>query len=330
MKEPPVSVIIPVFNGDKTIAKTLESLNQQDYAGSIEIIVVDDGSKDNTNKIVTSYRGVQYFYKDNAGPAAARNRGAQVAASEYLFFTDSDCIPEKQWIKKMMQGWSGERIAVVAGSYDIANLESRLAYCIQREILYRHHVLMPEFPKSFGSYNFCVRRNIFNSSGGFNADYRYASGEDNDLSYKILAEGYQIHFMKDAVVKHFHPESLSKYLREQFRHGFWRAKMYYDHPAMMKGDDYTFWKDRWEVGLVCLCLFLFVLFLLWKIGIVLLLVLLGFFLVLELYFALLFTRHFFLGLYFAVIMFLRAWGRAFGFFLGLFAFSPRKITKKFK
>jgi cellulose synthase/poly-beta-1,6-N-acetylglucosamine synthase-like glycosyltransferase len=108
---------------------------------------------------------------------------------------------------------------------------------------------MPAFPKAFGSYNVAIRRAVFEAAGGFNTQYRRASGEDNDLSYRIIARGGRIFFRKDVCVDHYHQESLSCYLKEQFRHGIWRLKMYVDHPGMMAGDGYTFWKDMVEIPL---------------------------------------------------------------------------------
>jgi hypothetical protein len=140
----------------------------------------------------------------------------------------------------------------VAGSYGIANPTSALARVIYGEIIFRHKKRMPEFPRAFGSYNVAFRRQIFEVAGGFNASYRSASGEDNDLSYKVLRQGQRIRFLKDAIVDHFHQEDLDRYLQEQYRHGFWRAKMYLDHPGMAGGDDYTFWKDMVEVPLALL------------------------------------------------------------------------------
>ncbi|HHT9153402.1 MAG TPA: glycosyltransferase family A protein, partial [Candidatus Hypogeohydataceae bacterium YC40] len=69
-----ISVVIPAYNAEKTIGKTLEACLNQDYAGKIEIIVVDDGSTDGTAKEVKRYP-VKYIYQENAGPASARNRG---------------------------------------------------------------------------------------------------------------------------------------------------------------------------------------------------------------------------------------------------------------
>ena len=248
--DPLVSVIIPAYNAQATVAAAIEAVMAQPCPGGVELVVVDDGSTDATGDIVGRYPGVRYVRQENAGPASARNRGAEEARGAFLFFTDADCRPQPGWVARMMQGFGCDDVAAVAGSYGIANPGSWLARIIHAEIRYRHTRLMPRYPSFFGSYNVAVRREVFRRAGGFNDVYRRASGEDNDLSYRIVSAGGRILFMADACVDHFHQESPGRYLREQFRHGFWRVKMYLDHPRMMAGDGYTFWKDIVEVPCV--------------------------------------------------------------------------------
>ncbi|MDE2232348.1 MAG: glycosyltransferase [Candidatus Omnitrophica bacterium] len=323
-----VSVIVPAYNAAATIGRTLEALSGQKCSQPFEVIVVDDGSRDNTADIVRSFSSVKYARQDNAGPAAARNHGARLARGAYLAFTDSDCVPHEDWISLLMEGLKRAQTGVVAGSYGIANPQSLLARCVYKEILWRHTHLMPDFPNSFGSYNFCARKDVFEAVGGFNTAYRHASGEDNDLSYKIIRSGQRIYFQRMALVDHYHPQILSKYLKEQFRHGFWRLKMYKDHPAMMRGDGYTYWKDMIEIpwaaflaagavlsagfnfiymGMVCWAALSFLFF--------------------EIFCAWMMTRLFFEGILYGGVMFLRALARLAGFSTGILIFLPGKKEK---
>jgi glycosyltransferase involved in cell wall biosynthesis len=324
-----ISIIIPAYNCEKTIGRTLEaaltvasafrnapiSQTQNRY---VEIIVVDDGSTDNTKNVILKFSTVKYCYQSNAGPASARNRGAQEACGDILFFTDSDCLPHKDWLEIMMAHFNKPDVAVVAGSYGIANSQNRLSRCIQQEIIFRHTILMPEFPNYFGSFNFAIKKSVFNEVGGFNVTYRFASGEDNDLSYRISSRGYKIYFAKDALVDHYHPVSVSQYLREQFRHGFWRVRMYRDYPQMAKGDGYTFWKDSVEVALVVICYVLFALILL-KFSKLVLWVFIGNGMVLiaiNIFFGMRISADWHDGLFFSDVMILRAFARTNGFLSG--------------
>jgi GT2 family glycosyltransferase len=124
-----------------------------------------------------------------------------------------------------------------------------LARWVQQEIMERHK-RMPPFIRAFGSYNVAIPRHVLQATGGFDPVYRRASGEDNDLSYRIIKKGWRIAFRPQARVSHYHPEKLWQYLMEQYRHGFWRAKLYKNHPDMVGGDDYTRLRDRLEPILV--------------------------------------------------------------------------------
>ena len=325
---PSVSVIIPAYNAARTLVRTIEAVRSQTVPPQ-EILIVDDGSTDQTPQLAQTFSDVRYLHQDNAGPATARNTGAATAKGEILFFTDSDCIPHRDWLEKGLSGFKEEKIGAVCGSYGIANPETRLARGVHGEILYRHHHLMPERPKAFGSYNFGVRRAVFEQVGGFLGQYRHASGEDNDLSYKILNSGYDIYFVRDCLVDHMHPERVGRYLKEQFRHGFWRAKMYLEHPVMTKGDDYTFWKDIVEVPWV------------WLIGLTALLSLFfhGIFLTvlaaaflflfcLEFCYSLVTSLSFLDAIFFSFVLFLRAFARCAGFSTGIPLFFCKNMRKK--
>ena len=313
-----VSIIIPAYNAAATIGRTLSALSKQNCFQPFEMIVVDDGSTDGTKEIVATFPTVKYIRQDNAGPAAARNHGAKVALGEYLAFTDSDCIPHEDWVSQLMSGFGQQQVGVVAGSYGIANPQSVLARCICSEILWRHTHLMPDFPNAFGSYNFCVRKNVFDAVGRFNTGYRRASGEDNDLSYKVTRSGWRIYFQRQALVDHFHPSGVFKYLKEPCRHGFWRVKMYKDHPRMIQGDGYTFWKDMVEIpgAAFFLLLVMLNLFYLGKLNVICSLFLI-LFLLLEVFFAMVITQNLFEGIFFGGVLLMRSFARLGGFSTGL-------------
>jgi len=313
------SVIIPVFNGEKTIRPALEALLAQTYPHQ-EIIVVDDGSTDRTGEIVRGFNGVIYILQQNAGPATARNAGARQARGEIICFTDADCLAHPDWVERLVRAFGSEEIGAVAGSYGIANNENLLARCVHEEIVYRHEKFLKDFVRAFGSYNCAIKKKVFDGVGGFDERYRGASGEDNDLSYKILKSGQKIFFEKAALVDHYHPTQLENYLRSQFQHGFWRAKMYRDHPGMSTGDDYTFWKDMVEVVLVLGIMSALVVALAAPAFMIFLIGLLGVLLLLEFFFAVAILKKPSDAIYFAWVMFLRSFARSFAFAAGLLRF----------
>ena len=96
-----ISVIIPAYNAQSTIGQCLEGVLQQSYNVS-EIIVVDDGSTDNTIEIVEKYKCQLIRSKSNIGVAGARNIGLKHATSQYIYFVDSDCVPFHNCIEEIM------------------------------------------------------------------------------------------------------------------------------------------------------------------------------------------------------------------------------------
>ena len=85
----PVTIIIPTYNRASLLSRAIESVLEQSH-GNLELIVVDDGSDDNTAEIINDYGNIIYLYQENMGPAAARNRGIKAAAHELIAFLDSD------------------------------------------------------------------------------------------------------------------------------------------------------------------------------------------------------------------------------------------------
>ncbi len=244
-----VSVVIPAYNDERTIGETVaHSLSQTKGSLQVELIVVDDGSTDDTAAIAES-AGATVIRQQNEGPAAARNRGWKSATGRFICFTDSDCIPIAGWLENLLDGFTDSQIGAVAGSYEIANPSLWLARWVHQEIMERHK-RMPPFVRAFGSYNVAIPRHVLQATGGFDPVYRRASGEDNDLSYRIIKKGWRIAFRPQAKVAHYHPERLWQYLMQQYLHGFWRAKLYQAHPDMTGGEDYTRLRDRIEPILV--------------------------------------------------------------------------------
>lgn len=230
------SIVIPAYNAGSTLAACLAACCSQSRTPH-EVIVVDDGSTDDTARIAAAFP-VRYVYQKNAGPAAARNRGAAEATGDILVFTDADCVPEPDWIARLA-GAFREHDTAVGGTYGIANPASWLARMIHEEIAVRHAGLNGEVD-FLGSFNVAYRREAFEAAGGFDATFRQASAEDNDLAYRLHDRGGTMRFVPEARVAHYHPSRLWPYLRTQQRHGYWRVRLYTKHPhRARRGDRYA-------------------------------------------------------------------------------------------
>jgi glycosyltransferase involved in cell wall biosynthesis len=109
---PSVSIIVPIFNGERTIAKCLAAIEQQDYLGEWETIIVDNKSADGTRALLDCARFVRIVTCPRPGPAAARNDGLSASLFDLVAFTDADCIPESNWLRELVAHLTPELVGV--------------------------------------------------------------------------------------------------------------------------------------------------------------------------------------------------------------------------
>lgn len=234
------SLIIPAFNSAATIEATLRSsLHQSIMRADYEVIVVNDGSNDETAEIVARYP-VRLISQKNAGPAAARNNGARVARGDVIIFTDSDCELDYRFIEKISEPiLTSAEIDGVQGSYRTRQ-RGFIARFIQTEIETRYNKIKKNRYIDFiGTYAAAYRRKIFLRHNGFDTGFLSASGEDAEFSYRLQENNHKLVFCADAFVYHHHPEKLGHYLRVKFFRGYWRVRLHKMHPRKMLDDSYT-------------------------------------------------------------------------------------------
>ncbi|MBT7241074.1 MAG: glycosyltransferase [Candidatus Diapherotrites archaeon] len=232
------SVVIPSYNAAKHLPTLIESLSSQTIK-PFEIIIVDDGSTDDTEKIVKKYKLIKYFKKKNGGPAKARNFGALKSKGEIIVFTDSDCTPDKNWLSEMTKPFSDKKVGGVQGAYKTKQKEL-VARFSQIEIEERYERMKAAKDIDWvGSYSAAYRAEVFKKLKGFDESFPIASGEDPELSYRVEKEGWKLVFNSKAIVYHIHPHSLRKYLKTKFFRAYYRPKMYAGHKEKMLNDSYT-------------------------------------------------------------------------------------------
>jgi len=235
-----ISVIIPTYNSEKTIESCLKSLLKQSFPRkNYEIIIVDDGSNDRTLRIVSKYK-VRIFRQKHSGPAVARNMGVKHSKGNIILFTDADCVPDKNWIKRVTEPFKNEQIVGVAGAYKTLNKNKLMARFAGYEIEERHEGMKKLDSIDFvGTYNCAYRKSIFSKFGGFDKSFSEASGEDTELSFRISKAGYKIVFQSKAIVYHLHPDNLVSYLKQKIKRAYWKVLLHMKHTKKVLGDTYT-------------------------------------------------------------------------------------------
>lgn len=205
----------------------------------MEILVVDDGSSDNVAAVVGGYSGVRLIRQANAGPAAARNRGAAEAHGEILLFTDDDCIPASNWLQAMIEPFRDPEVIGAKGVY-CTHQDSVVARFVQLEYEDRYRLMASHDCVDFiDTYSAAFRRERFLEMKGYDTSFPVACAEDIELSYRMSRRGWKMKFVPSAVVAHTHPHSLSRYLRKKYKFAFWRVLALSKNPGKTLKDSHT-------------------------------------------------------------------------------------------
>ncbi|GEM_PF-872919 len=214
-----VSLYIPCFNAEKTILPCLDAVLGLDYPLE-EIVVVDDGSTDETVKIISGYPVRIISVTDNKGLAAARNAAIKTMKSEFIASLDADCIPEKTWLSKIMEVFNREDIAGAGGKL----MESGDNIL---DIWRKEHLAQnwgdrkednPEF--LFGS-NTVFKKEVLSEVGLYNEIFR-SNYEDCDISTRVKEKGYKLLYLPGALVYHIRNDTLPSLLNT-----FWRWNLHF-------------------------------------------------------------------------------------------------------
>lgn len=247
-----VSLVIPARNEASVLRACLDSAQLLLRRGEVaEVLVVDDGSTDETPAIIRSYDGVTYLAGPGRGAGAARNLGVSRATSPLIWFVDADCVIDPQALSRLRPHLGAAEVAGVSGSYGNMRDDVLLSCLIHEEIVQRH--LRMEGDVNFlATFNVLYRRSALQAVGGF--DDRFVKGQDAELSFRVRKAGYRLRFDRSSIVYHFHEDSLRRYLRVQRSQGYYRALMYWAHPEKMSGDSYSNLWDHVQPPLALLTL----------------------------------------------------------------------------
>ena len=212
---------------------------KQQSARLFEIVVVDDGSTDETVLVAQGFPGVRIIRQANAGPAAARNRGAREAGGSIILFTDDDCVPRPDWMEQMLAPFRDPVVVGVKGAYRTRQ-DRLIARFVQVEYEDRYRLVARHADIDFiDTYSAAFRRDHFLEMGGYDTSFPVACAEDVELSYRMSVRGWKMRFAPHAVVYHSHPDDLSSYLRKKHKFAYWRMLAVRKNPGKGVKDSHT-------------------------------------------------------------------------------------------
>ncbi|QQG44071.1 MAG: glycosyltransferase family 2 protein [Candidatus Roizmanbacteria bacterium] len=216
---PKITIIVANYNGTNYIKACLNSVLKSSYK-NFEIIVVDDGSKDNSKSVLKSFEKEKkikiFYFKKNKGAACARNFGVKRSKGEYILFIDFDCEIEKKCLAAIIKKLNKDKEIggiVLKLITDNGKLDS--AGHFYSIFGFPYEVGAGENPENyqkelpvFGSKTagFAVRKDVIEKIHGFDEDY-VISGEDTDLSWRIILANYQLIYFPEAIGYHHQKET---------------------------------------------------------------------------------------------------------------------------
>jgi len=242
MSTPEFSVIIPVRNGGATLGACLDGLFRQTVERTrFEVIVVDDGSTDDTAVLAGRFP-VRLVQINGRGAAAARNRGLKESSGDRVLFLDADCVPFPDWLARMTGPLetgtaSGENACLGTVGRFVSGQQNWIARMIQIE-LDRRYERMDRFRETdFVNTATCafVRKALPDDP----FDEEFGKLEDLELSFRLASEGIRMRYVPGAVVEHNHPESLGHHLRRRFLYGRFAPRLYRRYSGKALSDSST-------------------------------------------------------------------------------------------
>ena len=223
--EPRVSVIIPVYNGEKTLTQCLDSVLNQTYR-NYEVIVVDNNSTDRTKEIIyylkENNEKIKYVFAERRSVGAARNEGIRATQGDIFAFTDADCICPHNWIEEIARPIKLENEDVTVGfeedlvkNYWTKNIQ-------KRDCIYMQRCSHGNYTMAFDGKNSAIKAELMKELM-FDPDIGMI--DDVDLAVRITMKA-KIRYLPSVRVGHFHRSSLKSTIKMYFVRAFWAYKIY--------------------------------------------------------------------------------------------------------
>jgi glycosyltransferase involved in cell wall biosynthesis len=239
---PSFSIVVPTRNRPQELAACLAALARLDYPrAQLEVIVVDDGSDDPV-EIDEDGLTVALVRQENAGPAQARNTGANAAQGTFLAFTDDDCEPHPSWLVAAERALGSGASAVTGRTVTDGGGRLPEASQLLIDYLYAYYNTDSDDARFATSNNFVVDREAFRAIGGFDIVFRRAAGEDREFVNRLRAHGHRIVYAPDAVVRHRHRLDAPGFWQQHFDYGR-GAALYHRRAGGIPFEPLSFYRD---------------------------------------------------------------------------------------
>jgi GT2 family glycosyltransferase len=234
------SVVIPTYNRLDMLLRVLDALEKQLDAPPFEVIVVNDGSKDDTERVVSQRKGITFRTQPNGGPGRARNHGVSLAKGQFVVFIGDDTVPEPRFLAEHARvhresaddplvaclgytGWPRDGRVTAFMDY-INDFGLQFGY----KLIHDGQVVPFNF---FYTSNISIDRQLL-TDHPFDTTFPSAAWEDIELAYRLERLGLRIRYNQRAVTRHHHPMTVDSFSRRQYTVGKSGAIFYQKHPEL--------------------------------------------------------------------------------------------------
>jgi glycosyltransferase involved in cell wall biosynthesis len=234
------SVVIPTYNRLDMLVRVLDALEHQVDAPSFEVIVINDGSRDDTERVISQRKGITFRTQPNGGPGRARNHGVSLASGRSIVFIGDDTVPEPRFLAEHARvhaeanrdplvaclgytGWPrGERVTAFMDYINDYGLQ--FGY----KLIEDGAVVPYNF---FYTSNISIDRELL-AAHPFDTTFPSAAWEDIELAYRLDAMGLKIRYNARAITRHYHPMDVDSFARRQYTVGKSGAIFFQKHPEL--------------------------------------------------------------------------------------------------
>ncbi|NER13312.1 glycosyltransferase [Leptobacterium flavescens] len=238
------SIVVPVYNRPDETDELLESLTAQTFEHPFEVVIVEDGSTETSEKICEKYReqlDISYYFKENSGPGDSRNYGMRKAKGNYFIILDSDCILPPEYLTAADESLRENYVDCFGGPdashSSFTTIQKAISYAMTSFLttggIRGHKNAVDKFqPRSF---NMGISKAAFEKTQGFG---KIHPGEDPDLTIRIWKAGFETKFIEKAFVYHKRRISWKKFYKQVYKFGLARPILNKWHPHTKK---ITYW-----------------------------------------------------------------------------------------
>lgn len=255
----PISVIIPVYNGENDLPELIACLEKQTYPQDlVEYLIVDNNSSDRTAKIIADAsqtnkkKGINLKHLTEAkiqSSYAARNLGIRQAKYDVLAFTDADCRPQADWLIELVKPFKNEGVGIVVGEIFALTGNSLLEqYAERKELMSQKFLLEHNFCPYGQTANIAIRKQAFIEVGLFRP--YLTTGGDADMCWRIQRESnWQLEYAAKAIISHRHRSNFKTFKSQFYRYGCSNKYLHELHGAPLmrelKNQEVMYRLSRW-------------------------------------------------------------------------------------